>query len=595
MPVNTRASLTEAARLRVLYILREAARLDPTAVRDILSVDASVAVRALDSLPVRLAASIGFLQLQIEKLIAEECIETVITRIRDVLAGNLNHYALNFSIYAGKFGIRSIGRCADLERIVGPGYASALVRDPDVVGHAIDSTIQLLEEIWPSAVEVIAAHVDLCAGLEGERGEIRSFSNEHVPGLVSLAVNNPVALLAEELIHEATHVQLGMRIEGDEFLSEALNAMPACYSPFTNSVRPAGRVLHGVVSYGRVLSFWKLLGAFDRFDPLWLDCKIDVDARAVVQRRINELSTRVNYGWNSLVSCASEDEIPIFQNLYEELLQDKPELAAPLKGIESICELLPPIPRAEFLIASQGRKASRFSVRIGTHAIPEAILATGMPCCYSARAFLPKHGQQLQRFSNTFASSCKVLDASPDHEVLCYVGSDRTLVRRAFDLDCDDAAEMCFEIPSCCNSFYRRTWESIRERGGDLFAFLLGDSTNGSTFTIPWQCNAAAMYAGGGICWHFPCSLDCPATIDIVEQRMAELLKLDPLLAECLVALQKQAFFWSPTGGYGFLPLASIHDASISDVRWTGIPPAVHVDRAIDLLANGWQLVITKQ
>ncbi|MBM3396688.1 MAG: hypothetical protein FJY37_19080, partial [Betaproteobacteria bacterium] len=588
---SSRALLSASTRRRALYVVREAARIDPEATRDLLAVDANLASIAFEALPVRLAAAATFLQLQAGHVIDSKGITAILARVRAALGEGLERYTALIPTYSGITGICFVGRCTDLERLVSPNPVDALVDDPSHVGHAVDSAIRFLGAIWPDGADAICAHIDVCAGTAGIRGEIRSFSNPHMPGLIVLAINNPLCFLTEQLVHEATHVQLGLLLETDDLLAELLSAMPGCFSPFTDSVRTAERVFHGVLSYGRVLSLWRRFHAHETFDPSWLDCASADAAQAIIEKRITELEARVGTGWRSLIAAASDDEVHMLTDVFERLLEYSPDVHLETKERASIGALLRPIPRAEFILATHGRKVSRISLGMVDATIQREMVTAALPCCYSNYAYLPDHDQHLRRFSNTFRSSCKLIDAGPEHEVLCYVGKDRAVVREAFDLDLDDAAGSFFGIPLCCSQFYERTWSHVRGSGGDLFSELLKKSATSSQINVSWPCNAAAMYAGGGLCWHFPCSVDCQATQELVNQRFVDLVNLDCSLAERLMALQKSAFFWSPSGGYGFPSEGRAEAARLIDVTWTGVPPAATVERAIDLLAHGWHLV----
>src|SRR6266446_4325679 len=82
------AGIRQVARRRALYMLREAARLCPDSAGDMLATDIRRGVRALDALPVRLAAAWGFLELKAHCFAQPATIETIVSRIRAILAGD---------------------------------------------------------------------------------------------------------------------------------------------------------------------------------------------------------------------------------------------------------------------------------------------------------------------------------------------------------------------------------------------------------------------------------------------------------------------------------------------------------------------------
>jgi hypothetical protein len=359
--------------------------------------------------------------------------------------------------------------------------------------------------------------VDLCAGLEGPHGEIRAFSNPDVPGLIAIGIRNPPVLLAEQVVHESTHVRLALRVDTDQTLSRMLEEMPACASPFTGSIRPAERVLHGVVSYARVLRMWEALQHYP-LDPAWFEDAND--PAKIVARRVTEVGERIARGWSSLVAAATASERLHLAQVYSDLVGGSPPQASRMEnqGRESLLVRLKPVPRAEVMLAAAGHKASRITVRVHDESFVETLLSSGIATCFGRTAHRPRKTPQLAEFSNLFNGDvCSILDARQGHEALLYVASNGEKVREVFEHDLDDAAGSLFGIPPCCQTFFRRSWSKARVAGGDLFAILLERalSENGKV-RIPSACNAAAMYFGGGLCWHFPCALDCRATLATV-------------------------------------------------------------------------------
>jgi hypothetical protein len=440
--------------------------------------------------------------------------------------------------------------------------------------------------------------VDLCAGIEGPYGEIRAFSNADVPGLIVIGIRNPPVLLAEQTIHESTHVRLALRIDADQTLSRILEEMPACASPFTGSIRPAERVLHGVVSYGRVLRMWEAIQRHSLVDPTWF---ADTgDHGTIIRRRVTELNERVVRGWSSLVAAATASEHHLLAQVCAEFVGSKPQSKVfEDRARQELLAQLKPVPRAEVILAAAGCKASRIGVRVHDDSFVQALLSSGIPACFARTAQRPRTTPQLARFSNLFTSElCPILDADQDHEALLYVASSGEKAREAFEHDQDDSAGALFGIPSCCEDFFRRSWSPAVVGDGDLFAALLEKTPlQGTGVRIPWGCNVAAMYFDAGLCWHFPCALNCPATVATVEARLRTLNALDPTLAGQLVALQRRAFLWSPAHGYGLLPEGALDAARVGDIRWSGSMPGMPVERTVvswlaENRAEEWRLVV---
>jgi len=188
---------------------------------------------------------------------------------------------------------------------------------------------------------------------------------------------------------------------------------------------------------------------------------------------------------------------------------------------------------------------------------------TGVAFSISNEAFVSKADPAICGFSNTFEGTESILFAERNSEVLCYVSSDPTKARATAELDRIDNAGDQFGIPRCCQMHFRKNWEKIRKQGGDLFAPLVHSVAADATARINWQCNSAAMYFGGGLCWHFPCSPSCTETIALVNQRVEQLGSIDPDLTASLVEIQRQEFFLSKDGNYktcvDFSEMSAIH------------------------------------
>jgi hypothetical protein len=586
-------SSRDAARRRTLFVIREIARMSPDSITDILALDADDAVEILDAVPVRLAAAACFIRLRTDHCAADDIFAALLDNIRSTTVTS-RRGEISPADHNQNFGIKVLASSSELAQIVGPSFAPHLVDDEHEIARELRNATALIHEIWPSILVMAEATIDFCIGLAGPRGDTRAFSDRDVPGLVAFSVNNPPALLAEQLIYEATSLALGLRIEDHESLQETLSRMPGCYSPFTEAACTAETVLHEATSYGCVLKFWQLLHQRKCLDPSWLDYEDESLMRRIVAGRVSELTERVALGWKSLVCVSQESEASDFSAIYEEFVGDHPPSGHDTDDQNTIGAMFAPIHRAELVLAMDGQKVSRFSIGIRSIPILTALLKSGIPHCYSLQAFASKPDPKLAGFANAFSASCHISNAGSEHEVLCYVAKERADARQACDMDADDAAGDAFGIPPCCQAFFRRHWAATRESGGDLFSLLMKKNPGTDAVKVPWQCNAAAMYGGAGLCWHFPCSFECEATVDAINRRQSALARLDKSLGEFLSSEQKRAFLWSRAGGYGFLPFERMSDAKCCDVRWTGIPPLPAHEPALAATEVGWRLVVPR-
>jgi len=232
------------------------------------------------------------------------------------------------------------------------------------------------------------------------------------------------------------------------------------------------------------------------------------------------------------------------------------------------------IEQAEVLLGAAGHKVSRINVELNRCPRIGELLTSGTSCCFSLEAHSPRRDGRLGGFSNTIDEAVPLLSASPSDDLFVYIGGDGASTRLAFELDRRGQAGELFDIPDCCRHFFATHWPACASDGdGDLFGWMI--SSQGSSGTrrvveIDWRCNAAAMYFGGGLCWHFPCRPDCPATCEAIDRRLASLARIDRRLALALAESQQRSMVFSPTVGYGRLPPAGDERTAMGALLWSG-------------------------
>lgn len=191
---------------------------------------------------------------------------------------------------------------------------------------------------------------------------------------------------------------------------------------------------------------------------------------------------------------------------------------------------------AEIALALAGTKVSRL-VLSGPDlaALSKAI---NYPVFVSAIACDAVVDHELGGFSNIATRDRFLESVEPTDQLYVYFGGlieDRALVAV---MDSLNAAGEFLGIPECCRELFRTSWDDIRERAAgdmafDLFSRASGGKMEGE-LRVAWQCNPYGMYRGGGLLWHFPCSVDCSQTIALVNDRLDLLKVVDPdLSAEC--------------------------------------------------------------
>lgn len=153
----------------------------------------------------------------------------------------------------------------------------------------------------------------------------------------------------------------------------------------------------------------------------------------------------------------------------------------------------------------------------------------------------------LGEFSNQAIRGDRMTRMEDEDQVYAYFGGtleDRLLVAV---LDGLNSAGKYLGIPECCRMAFGNAWnEACRTFNGDVaFALVAGQRAHHGEASVafPWQCNPYGMYMGGGALWHFPCSLDCPETIRLVDARLETLGQIDSAFADQVRTFQTRTFW----------------------------------------------------
>jgi hypothetical protein len=135
-------------------------------------------------------------------------------------------------------------------------------------------------------------------------------------------------------------------------------------------------------------------------------------------------------------------------------------------------------------------------------------------------------------------------------EIHLYIAADSHTAQRAASLDTRNEAGSMFGIPECCQRWFGERWENCRAQGGDLFAEMIRTHHVDGHLQVAQECDASAMFRGGGLCWHFPCGPKCEATIAAIHSRKEALLNLDASLVATLLSAQVQQLWLAENGRY---------------------------------------------
>jgi hypothetical protein len=203
---------------------------------------------------------------------------------------------------------------------------------------------------------------------------------------------------------------------------------------------------------------------------------------------------------------------------------------------------------AEIFLALVGNKFSRVTGH--SSVISQVAHTLRIPFFVSSQSIKPINDFLLRDFSNRSIPGEYIRDIDKSCDVYSYFGGDVGDQVMLSVLDQLNMAGAYLGIPSCCRAFFFNSWDAAcRDHDGDL-AFLLFSSqpnwSNSGAISVAWQCNPYGMYAGGGLTWHFPCSITCAETIRIVNERFDIISKIDAKFARECRSFQKQKFTIMP-------------------------------------------------
>ena len=455
--------------------------------------------------------------------------------------------------------------------------------------------LNTLRVVLPSGHHLAEQSALVVLGLNGVRGGINAFSDERLPGFLAFSINNPAAVVAEEILHESVHTWLWSYIQMLDVASATfLKNIPGVYSPFTRGPRSAIRVIHGILSYGAVLALWERLTSFSQAAS-WLESPNHEKAAAQIKRRQAVLSTRLHDGWLAIRNVLDEGTLRQLAEATQLTWALEPVLALhPCvtkfsqrnPSLSLLAGVLPPIETAEALLAINGEKVSRLTLPLKHLHFLEVLSRDGAPYCLSNEAVVPRNEPTIGGYSNSVAAISDIDTITEDAHFYLYLADTVEKVRCAAKLDRANLAGELFGIPECCRAFFACHWDIVREAGADLFAYLLKTYANWK-IEANRETNAAAMYFGAGLCWHFPCSLTCNATKSLIKRRVERLSSLAPQLATDLMALHRGVLLWSSKSGYAHIDNYGAECDIPMQLRWlNGLP--FYLGGAISIGLEAW-------
>jgi hypothetical protein len=170
--------------------------------------------------------------------------------------------------------------------------------------------------------------------------------------------------------------------------------------------------------------------------------------------------------------------------------------------------------------------------------------------CFSNYLFSSKSDNQINDFQNVI-SSIYNLDShfKEDIDIHIYFSNSKLKLKKSYVLDQSDQSASLFKTPKCCQNFFKKNWEySVQKYKGDL-SRLYFENTNNVIIKDNLLYNPIPMYFGMGLCWHFPCSLNCNKTYKLINERIKILMKYK-LIYNKLLRIKHYNLSYNSKNGY---------------------------------------------
>ena len=203
---------------------------------------------------------------------------------------------------------------------------------------------------------------------------------------------------------------------------------------------------------------------------------------------------------------------------------------------------------AEIVLAVAGTKMSRITGH--SSLITEVARSVKHPIFIGSQSIRSVTDAALGDFSNRSVDGGRITSLDGDFDVYAYFGGDPADQALLSVLDQMGSAGKYLGIPACCRTHFPEAWAAAcRDHDGDV-AFQMMSSqpqwTRGDQIDIAWQCNPYGMYFGGGLTWHFPCSLTCPETMAKIDDRFDALARINADFASDCRSFQLREFTLLP-------------------------------------------------
>jgi hypothetical protein len=197
----------------------------------------------------------------------------------------------------------------------------------------------------------------------------------------------------------------------------------------------------------------------------------------------------------------------------------------------------------------------------------------GFPAALSPRAFTPRRDDTKAGFADlaetTWAAAPGAVPPGAWRGALVGATWDAVILGwLALAFGWDEYLGVLLGYPRCCATSFAARWRTaVADHAGDLaLATALDAPGEALEHALPWQTNAFARYTGPSILAHFPCTLECEATVDVVDRAAATLELHEPALATELQARLEAPVVATPRDGVFVFPGAAVDDVGATRV-----------------------------
>ena len=400
--------------------------------------------------------------------------------------------------------------------------------------NAVNDGLGIIESINSQWASNMKNSLTSIVGVEDNFDEINSGFTHDIPGFINLNINASTCVIAEQLAHELTHLMLDDNLFFNKNNRALVKNLPPVFSIFVNKPRTAELVLHGLFSYTSVYIFWSEV------------CKHYPDLKKTAKKRMNEVINYIREASQDLDNILSKNEWNKVYNIYRNIcpLADRDlwiveqKKAYTGKTLKNIKDFLNDLEFAELSLAILGNKVSRISMSLDRLKEFHSLLNT-LPVnyCFSNFLFESETDSNISDFKNVI-SEMHNLDTyyKPSLEVHIYFSKYKSSLKKAYSLDMNDDCAPLFKTPDCCEFFFKKNWHNAVEKyQGDITKIYYENEKN---IKINPIYNPVSMYFGKGLCWHFPCSLECKKTKKLIDKRIKLLKEYEPNLLDRLLEIQ---------------------------------------------------------